>query len=162
MAYCSSVKGPRVKLASCKSALNPTVASFCLDLSVSSSSWGLGRAAVCDCDTPWTFLLPFFTLLTVRRRLSRFQSYSLLICDLFYEAICFMSCLVLFILVFFSPFSIASTSFREERANLSAFSTFVRVSLVSSSSLCLGRAGFVIVALSGFFSYLFFRTKMPF
>ena len=26
----------------------------------SSSSWGLGRAAVCDCSTPWTFLLPFF------------------------------------------------------------------------------------------------------
>ena len=32
----------------------------CLDLSVSSSSWGLGRAAVCDCGTTWTFLLPFF------------------------------------------------------------------------------------------------------
>ena len=32
----------------------------CLDLSVSSSSWGLGRAAVCDCGTPWTFLLTFF------------------------------------------------------------------------------------------------------
>ena len=32
----------------------------CLDLSVSSSSWRLGRAAVCDCGTPWTFLLPFF------------------------------------------------------------------------------------------------------
>ena len=32
----------------------------CLDLSVSSSSWGLGRAAVCDCGTPWTFILPFF------------------------------------------------------------------------------------------------------
>ena len=32
----------------------------CLDLSVSSSSWGLGRAAVCDCGTPWTFLLPVF------------------------------------------------------------------------------------------------------
>ena len=31
----------------------------CLDLSVSSSFWGLGRAAVCDCGTPWTFLLPF-------------------------------------------------------------------------------------------------------
>ena len=31
----------------------------CLDLSVSSSSWGLGRAAVCDCGTPWTFLLLF-------------------------------------------------------------------------------------------------------
>ena len=32
----------------------------CLDLSVSSSFWGLGRAAVCDCGIPWTFLLPFF------------------------------------------------------------------------------------------------------
>ena len=31
-----------------------------MDLSVSSSSCGLERAAVCDCDTPWTFLLPFF------------------------------------------------------------------------------------------------------
>ena len=28
---------------------------------VSSSSWGLGRAAVCDYGTPWAFLLPFFT-----------------------------------------------------------------------------------------------------
>ena len=27
----------------------------CLDLSVSFSSWCLGRAAVCDCDTHWTF-----------------------------------------------------------------------------------------------------------
>ena len=30
------------------------------DLSVSSSSWCLGRAAVCDCGTPWAFFLPFF------------------------------------------------------------------------------------------------------
>ena len=30
------------------------------DLSVSSSSWCLGRAAVCDCGTPWTFFLTFF------------------------------------------------------------------------------------------------------
>ena len=111
--------GPRVKLASCKSALNPPVVystdrskagvpvlvllfvalwfilrgdllyvlpcvilflcfsvllvlgkrelilvlfvriCACLDLLVSSSSWCLGRAAVCDCGTPWTFLLPF-------------------------------------------------------------------------------------------------------
>ena len=29
-------------------------------MSISSYSWGLGRAAVCDCGTPWTFLLPFF------------------------------------------------------------------------------------------------------
>ena len=34
----------------------------CLDLSVSSSSWGLGRAAVCDCGTPCTFLLPCFSI----------------------------------------------------------------------------------------------------
>ena len=32
-----------------------------LDMSVSSSSWGLGRTSVCDCGIPWTFLLPFFT-----------------------------------------------------------------------------------------------------
>ena len=28
-------------------------------LSVSSFSWCLGRVAVCDCGTHWTFLLPF-------------------------------------------------------------------------------------------------------
>ena len=32
----------------------------CLFLSVSSSSWCSGRAAVCDCSIPWTFLLPLF------------------------------------------------------------------------------------------------------
>ena len=46
--------GPRVKLVSCKSALNPR----------------------------------WFALLTVLRRWSRCWSYSLLLCDLFYEAIC--------------------------------------------------------------------------
>ena len=25
-------------------------------------SWGLGRAAVCDSGTPWTFLLPFMPI----------------------------------------------------------------------------------------------------
>ena len=30
----------------------------CLVLSVSFSSWCLGRAAVCDCGILWTFLLP--------------------------------------------------------------------------------------------------------
>ena len=34
----------------------------CLVLSVSSSSWCLGRAAVCDYGTPWTFHLPFFAV----------------------------------------------------------------------------------------------------
>ena len=53
-----------------------------------------------------------------------------------------------FVLVFFSPFSIAITSLGEERANLSAFGTSVRIVLnwicrfpsSSFSSWCLGRA----------------------
>ena len=36
-----------------------TFVRFALVLSVSSSSWCLGRAAVCDCDISWAFLLPF-------------------------------------------------------------------------------------------------------
>ena len=36
--------------------------------SVSSSSWCLGRAAVCDCGIPWTFLLPFFFFFFVEFR----------------------------------------------------------------------------------------------
>ena len=54
----------------------------------------------------------------------------LLFVALFYEAICFMSCLVLFGSCFFSPFSIAITSLGEERASLGAFRTFVRFALV--------------------------------
>ena len=38
----------------------------CLVLSVSSSSWCLGRAVVCDCGTPWSFLLPFFSTFVCR------------------------------------------------------------------------------------------------
>ena len=56
-----------------------------------------------------------------------------------------MSTLCYFVLVFFKPLGIAVTSLGEERANLSAFRTFVRLALiwflsVSSSSWCLGRA----------------------
>ena len=48
MYFCiKSSIGTRVKLVSCKSALHPPVV------------WGLGRAAVCDCGTPWTFLVLF-------------------------------------------------------------------------------------------------------
>ena len=59
--------------------------------------------------------------------------------DLF---LCFTLC---FVLVFFSPFSIAITSLGEERANRSAFRTFVRFVLVwicrfSLPLGCLGRA----------------------
>ena len=67
---------------------------------------------------------------------------------------------VLFVLVFFSPFSIAVTSLGEERANLSAFRTFVLFVLVwfYRFPLPLGvwkGLRFVIVALPGLFSYLF-------
>ena len=66
-----------------------------------------------------------------------------------------------FVLVFFSPFSIAITLLGEERANLSTFRTFVRFVLVwiCRFPLPLGvweGLQFVIVALPGLFSYLFF------
>ena len=86
------VSGPRVKLARCKSALNP--------------QW--------------------FILLTVLRR----WSYFLLLYGLFYEAICFSFAWCYFVLVFFSPLSIGITVLGEERANLSAFRTFVQFALV--------------------------------
>ena len=64
-----------------------------------------------------------------------------------------------FVLVFFSPFSIAITSLGEERANLSAFRTFVRFVLVwiCRFPLCGVWEGlrFMIVALPGLFSYFF-------
>ena len=56
--------------------------------------------------------------------------FSLLLCGLFYEAICCLSFRVSFCSCVFSPFSIAITSLGEERANLSAFRTFVRYVLV--------------------------------
>ena len=62
--------------------------------------------------------------------------------------------------MFFSLFSIAITSLGEERANLSAFRTFVRfvLILICRFSLPLGvweGLRFVILALPGLFSYLF-------
>ena len=78
----------------------------------------------------------------------------------------FVLCLTLcyFVLVFFSPFSIAITSLGEERANLSAFRTFVRFVLVwfCLFPLPLGvweGLRFVIVALPRLFSYLFFLLQ---
>ena len=66
-----------------------------------------------------------------------------------------------FVLVFFSPFSIAITSLGEDGANLSAFRTFVQLALVwfclfpLPLGVCEGLR-FVIVALPGLFPYLFF------
>ena len=65
-----------------------------------------------------------------------------------------------FVLVFCSPFSIAITSLGEERANLSAFRTFIRSVLVWICWFPLlpgvwEGLRFVIVAIPGLFSYLF-------
>ena len=80
----------------------------------------------------------------------------------------FVLCLTLchFVLVFFSLFSIAITSLGEERTNLSAFRMFVRFLLVwiCRFSLPLGvleGLRFIIVALSGLFSYLFLFRPPP-
>ena len=74
----------------------------------------------------------------------------------------FVVCLSMchFFLLFFSPFSIAITSLGEERAYLNAFRTLVRFVLVwiCRFPLPLGvweGLRFVIVALPGLFSYLF-------
>ena len=78
-----------------------------MDLSVSSSSWCLGRAAVCDCCTPWTFLLPFFIYSTDRSK-AVVPVLVLLCCFLVYSTRRLVLSLALcyFVLVFFSPFSI--------------------------------------------------------
>ena len=86
-----------------------------------------------------------------------------LCCFVVYSTRRFVLCLTLchFVLVFFRPFSIAITSLGEERANLSAFRTFVRFVLVwiCRFPLPLGvweGLRVVIMALPGLFSYLFF------
>ena len=120
--------GPRVKLASSKSALNPAV--------------------VCSADRSKA-VVPELSLT--------------LGCFVVYSTRRFVVCLSMchFVLVFLSPFSIAITSLGEERANLSVFHTFVRFVLVwiCRFPLPLGvweGLRFVIVALPGLFSYLFF------
>ena len=72
-------------------------------------------------------------------------------------------CLTLchFVLVFSVPFSIANTLLGQERANLSAFRTFIRFMLVWICRFPLPLAvweglRFVIVSLPGLFSYLLF------
>ena len=123
--------GPRVKLASCKSALNLPVV----------YSTGRSKAVV-----------PVLVLLFV-------ALWFILRGDLLYV----FPCVNLF-LCFFSPFSIAITSLGEERANLSAFRTFVRFVLVWICRFLLPLGvweglRFVIVALPGLFSYLFFISN---
>ena len=80
-----------------------------------------------------------------------------------YSARRFVVCLTLchFVIVFFSPFSIAITSLGEERANLSDFRMFDRFVLVWICRFSLPLdvwevVRFVILALPGLFSYRFF------
>ena len=80
----------------------------------------------------------------------------------------FVLCLSMchFVLVFFSPFSIAITSLGEKRANRGSFRTFDRFVLVwiCRFPLPLGvweGLRFVIVALPGHFCCLFFISCMP-
>ena len=89
--------GPRVKLASCKSALNPPV--------------------VCSTDRSKA-VVPMLVLLCVALWFISTRRF----------VVCLSVCH--FVLVFFSPFSIAITSLGEKRANLSAFRTLVRFVLV--------------------------------
>ena len=84
-----------------------------------------------------------------------------------YSARRFVVCLSMchFVLVFFSPFSIAITSLGGESSNLNALRTFVRFMLVwiCRFSLPLGvweGLRFVIVALPGLFSYLFLSLSL--
>ena len=89
-----------------------------------------------------------------------------LCCFVVYSTRRFVLCLTLchFFLVFFNPFSTAITLLWEERANLSAFRTFVRVVLVWIYRFLGVWEGlrFVIVALPGLFSYLFCIFYMVF
>ena len=72
-------------------------------------------------------------LLSLPTALRRWSGASLTpCCFVVYSTRRFVVCLSVchFVLVFFSPFGIAITSLVEERANLSAFRTFVRFVLV--------------------------------
>ena len=65
------------------------------------------------------------------------------------DLFCILRTLCHFVLVFFSPFSIAITSFGEERANLSAFRTYKSDDL-GLFDLCLfGFVGFLFLLVSG-------------
>ena len=96
--------GPRVKLASCKSALNPTP----------STPGGL-------LYRPRSKAVVQVLVLHSRHSLDFSLTFCTLCCFVVYSAGRFVVCLSVchFVLVFFSPFSIAITSLGEDRAYLS-------------------------------------------
>ena len=137
--------GPRVKLASCKSASTPSPRPPTPTPTPVVYSTDRSKAVA-----------PVLLSLT-------------LCCFVVYSTKRFVLCLTLchFVLVFFSPFSIAITSPGEERANLSAFRTFVRFVLVWICRFPLPLSvweglRFVIVALPGLFFFLFFSNQLAF
>ena len=65
---------------------------FLFGFVVSSSSWCLGRAAVCDCGTPWTFLLPFFVRFCVYRCISSVSLYVVCISCEWKSTFCMLWC----------------------------------------------------------------------
>ena len=84
-------------------------------------------------------------------------------CFVVYSARRFVLCLTLchFLLVFFSPFSIAITSLGKERANLSAFRcVLVWICWFPLPLDVWEGLRFVIVALPGLFSYLYWPVGM--
>ena len=129
-----------------KSALNPPV--------VCSADHGVGLALCC------------FLVYSIYEVIC-FMSYLVLFCSCVFCCCCcffffFVFCFLFFVLFFFfNPFSIAITSLGEERANFSAFRAFFRLALVWFC-LFLHPLGvweglrFVIVALPGLISYLFY------
>ena len=110
--------GPRVKIASCKSALNPTV------VCSTDRSKAVVPVLILLFVALWFFLRG--DLLYVFPCVILFLCFSVLLVLRF--VVCLSVCC--FVLVVFSPFSIAITSLGEERANRSVFRTFVRFVLV--------------------------------
>ena len=129
---------------------------FLSPVSIAITSLGEERANLCVFHTIVRFELVWI--------LGSDPGFSLtLCCFVVYSTRLFVSCLIFcpFVLVFFSPFSIAITSLGEERANLSALRTFVRFVLAWICRLPLPLSvweglRFVIVALHGLFAYFFF------
>ena len=88
---------------------------------------------MCECGTPWTFLLLFFFFYFTDRSKAVVPLISLTFtCFMVYSAKRFVFSLALCycVLVFSSPLSFVITSLGEERDSIGAFRFFVRFALV--------------------------------
>ena len=85
----------------------------CMFLSFFSSSWCRGLSAVCDCGTPWTFLLTFLQL-KICKTMNKLEAKLCFLLLLFYFIlfVCFLFLFFVFCFVFFlslSPLSDGTT-----------------------------------------------------